>query len=79
MNIYTCMADELIDAGTNPELIRLMTKEQLDKLHGQSQQFGRNVFAELFMAQELGVLPVITELQREINTIISFDDIGSYR
>ena len=76
MNIFKCMADELIDSGTNPVLIRLMSNEQLDKLHGQSQQFGRNVFAELTMAQEVGVLPIAADLQREINTIEVYDEIG---
>ena len=51
----------------------------LDKLHGQSQQFGRNAFAELFMAQELGAISIANNLRGEIETIKSFDDIATYR
>jgi len=73
------MAMELIEHGTDSALVDQLSMQQLDDLHSKSITYGRNVFAELFMAQELGAISIANNLRGEIETIKSFDDIGSYR
>ena len=79
MNIYEIMAQELIEHGTDSALVDQLSMQQLDDLHSKSITYGRNVFAELSVAKELGAISIANNLRGEIETIKSFDDIATYR